>query len=67
MYDAINESIFELTLTVQSLVKQGWEFVEVQYGERRLGIGPNLVLRRGDITKIIYDHGELANLLEDVK
>ncbi len=64
MEDAINETMFEFALTVQTLVKQGWEFKEIYYGERRLGIGPRITVKRGEVAEAIYSYHELGNLIE---
>jgi hypothetical protein len=64
MEDAINEAMFELALTVQSLIKKGWEFKEIDYGERRLGIGPRITVKRGEVAETIYSYYEVERLLE---
>ena len=64
MQDAINEAMFEFALTVQSLIKRGWEFKEIDYGERRLGIGPRITIKRGEVAETIHDPYDLERLLE---
>jgi hypothetical protein len=64
MEDAINETMFEFAKTVQSLVKKGWEFKEIDYGERRLGIGPRITVQRGDVVETIYSYHEVESFLE---
>lgn len=68
MYDelscAINESMFEFALVCQEAIKAGWEFVEVNHGERRLGVSPSLTIRKGSEIKRIYNSDDLARILE---
>jgi len=64
MEDAINETMFEFALSVQSLIKQGWEFKEIDYGERRLGIGPRITVKRGEVVETISSYHEVERLFE---
>jgi hypothetical protein len=64
MEDAINLAMFEFALSVQSLVKKGWEFKEIDYGERRLGIGPRITVQRGEVVETIYSYHEVERLFE---
>lgn len=57
--DAINQAMFEFAMTVQCLVKLGYEFVEVKDGERRLGIPPSLILRKDGEEIKCYNPDEL--------
>ena len=63
MYDAINEEIFEVCMTCKHLIKQGWDFVEVKCGERRLGIGPSLIVKKGEEVVTIYCADDLNRLV----
>lgn len=47
MYDAINIEMFEWALAVQSLVKEGWTFSDLDYGEPRFSIRPKITLSKG--------------------
>lgn len=64
MEDAINETMFEFALSVQSLVKKGWEFKEIDYGERRLGIGPRMTVQRGEVVETLYSYHDVGKLFE---
>jgi hypothetical protein len=46
MYDAIDEGMLEFAMTVQSFVKEGWEFKDISYGERRLGTRSSVVMEK---------------------
>ena len=50
-------------MTVQSLVKLDYEFVEVIDEERRLGIGATLILRKDEKEIRCYDFHELFGIL----
>ena len=63
MENAINIAMFEFAKTCQDMVKLGWEFGEIQYGEERLGIGPKLTIKRGDESYNIYHYNEMKTLL----
>lgn len=65
MEDAINEAMFEFAFTCQHLIQRGWHFVDIKYGERRLGIGPSLTIKKDDVTKTIYHHDDLVAHLND--
>lgn len=56
------ESMCEFAVTIQNLVKDGWELT-MEYGERRLGVSCRLILKKGD--KEITASG--INELEDLK
>ena len=64
MEDAINETMFEFARSVQSLIKKGWEFKEIDYGERRLGIEPRMTVVRGDVVETIYSYHDVERLFE---
>jgi hypothetical protein len=61
--DQINITLFEWAWTVQSLVRLGWTFGEINYGERRLGRRPFIVLTKGDRKVEISHEGQAIDLL----
>ena len=64
MYDAINEAFLEFALTCKYMMKRGWEFGEINYGDRRLGVGSSLKIRRGDEEHDVYSAEDMAKILE---
>jgi hypothetical protein len=48
--DAINEQIFEFAHVVKELIDRGWTFGEIKYNERRLGIGPSMIISKNGKT-----------------
>lgn len=64
MYDAINEAMFEFALTIKHAMQRGWEIESLFYGERRLGVGPSLTLKRGDEKLTIYSPDDLSHVIQ---
>ena len=58
------EVMAEFAITIQSLVKEGWEF-KMEYGERRLSINHRLVLKKGE-KEIVCSSVEDLERLGDV-
>ena len=58
------EELFEFTWVVESLVRNGWTFGEINYGEERLGIAPSITLSKGDFTKKCYSDSDISALLD---
>ncbi len=63
LQESLNEAFFEFAFTVKEAMRRGWDLVEIKYGERRMGVGPCLIIRRGEETKNIYDGSELEDML----
>lgn len=63
MYDAINEAFLEFALTCKYLMQRGWEFGEINYGERRLGVGSSLKMRKGDQEVDVYSAEDMSEVL----
>ncbi len=55
------EGMAEFAITIQSLVKDGWEF-KMEYGERRLGINHRLIATKGEKEIVCSSVGELEDL-----
>lgn len=61
MQDQINEVMFEFAMTVSYAIKRGYEFVGIEYGERRLGIGPRLLLKKNGEDIVCYSPEDLES------
>ncbi len=55
--------MFEFALTVQSLVKNGWEF-KLEFGERRLGVSDQLIAKKGDKEITCYSVGDIEAMTQ---
>lgn len=64
LFNVVNESMFEFAFVCQEVIKAGWKFAEIGHGDRRLGIGPSLIIIRGSEVKRIYNSDELARMIE---
>lgn len=62
MLHEMMESMFEFALTIQTFVKDGWEF-KMDYGERRLGINPQLIAKKDDKEIRCYNMNDLETEL----
>ena len=58
-----NEPMFEFAKTCQALIQLGYSFGEINYGERRLGIGPSMPVTKNSETTTLYDYQDLEILL----
>lgn len=57
MYDPIDETFLEFAQTIKYLLRRGWTFDEIDYGERRLDIGSRITFRLGDREETCYNGG----------
>ncbi len=62
--DAINEQIFEFAHLVQRMIKNGWTFGKINYGERRLGISPSITISKDDKVVQCYSISDIETELE---
>lgn len=63
MHDTINEYIFEFAITCQQMIERGWKFIDIEYGDRRFGIGVSLTIKKGDKEIKIYSPYEMEDIL----
>lgn len=45
-YYEIQESKCDFALLIQRFIQEGWQFVDINYGERKLQLNPELVAER---------------------
>jgi hypothetical protein len=55
MYDEINIAMFEWAITVQHLIKEGWTFGEIDYGDRGDRISPKMTILKGKVKHAFYN------------
>lgn len=63
MEHAINESMLEFALTCQHMIRRGWEFLEVDSGEPRFGIGASMRIRRNGEEKTLDHYSDMEYIL----
>ena len=62
MNDLIQEAMFEFVQDVELVFERGWKVKGLQYGERRLGIGPSLIMKKDDQEVICYTNEDVLKL-----
>ena len=67
MNDLIEEAMFEFALTLQLLIDRGWRVKEIDYGERRFGIGPKLLLECDGVIKEFYSVNDIEAFLSTLR
>lgn len=55
--------MMEFAMTCKYMMQRGWEFVDINYGERRLGVSTSLRIRRGAEEKTLYHYSDMEDLL----
>lgn len=65
MEDAINEAMFDFAKVIQSLIGRGWVLGDINYGERRLGIGPSITLSKGESSVKCFSSHDVERVLSD--
>jgi hypothetical protein len=59
LHNEISEYVFEISRDIQFIISKGWIFGEINYGERRLNIGPSMTLTKGEEKKVVYSADEI--------
>lgn len=59
----MNEVMFEFAMTIKNLINFGWQFVEIQYVEKKFGESKLIIQKNQQILKI-DNYTELNHLLE---
>ena len=62
--NSIAEACFDMVISAQQLIKEGWEFKMGNYGERRLGTSSHMLAIRGDKTVMIWTADDLRKCYE---